>query len=324
VAYCDDVEQSLPPLQIARQGCLEAGGRTVFYQTPDGNIPLNPRYQPGHVAIEHVYAQYQIPVDQRFAYPVLFNAGGGHSARFYDTTPDGREGWLTLFLRAGFATYAVDRVNVGRSGSDIDAINAARHGLGPAAAIPAMNRYTHEAAWLAFRWGPQYGQWYPDTQFPREHVDTYYRQMLTTYRDPSEEEKNASAFSALLDEVGPATILTWSSSGILGMLAAARRPALVKGILAVEPSPAAYDHLPDSVLPELAKVPIYIVVGDHDEERVAMWRALQARLAAHGGLVTVDALAENGIHGNTHTLPLEQNNVVIMERMVDWLKANVY
>jgi hypothetical protein len=47
-------------------------------------------------------------------------------------------------------------------------------------------------------------------------------------------------------------------------------------------------------------------------------------LRARGGNITVDILPEAGIRGNGHTLMLEKNNDVIMQRMVAWLEANVY
>lgn len=312
------------PLAVARQGSLEAGGRSVFCATNDGGDPASTRWPPGHVIVDHVYAHYQYPVDQRYDYPILFNAGGGHSARFYDTTPDGREGWLTLFLRRGFATYGVDRVNAGRSGSDICAINAVKLGRAPAAAIPAMNRYPSESAWVTFRWGPEFGEAYPDTKFPTAHADRYYPQTLTTYRDPDEEEKNVAAFVALLDRIGPATIQTWSSSGLLGYLTAIERPSLVKGILAVETSVSAFDVIPAAKLGRLASVPIYIVIGDRAPDRVAASRAFQEKMKGYRGDVTVDVLPEHGIRGNGHTLPLETNNVEIMERMIAWLDRHVY
>ena len=103
------------PLRIAKQGSIEAGGDVVVCMTNDGGDPRSQRWPPGRVVINHVYATYQYPANQTYKYPILFNPGGGHSARVYDTTPDGREGWLTLFPREGFAVYGVDRVNTGRS-----------------------------------------------------------------------------------------------------------------------------------------------------------------------------------------------------------------
>lgn len=312
------------PLQIARQGSLEAGGELVDCPTNDGGNPDSPRWPPGHVVINNVYATYQYPADQRFAYPILFNPGGGHSARVYDTTPDGREGWLTLFLREGFATYGVDRVNTGRAATDICTINAVKLGRAQPASLPAMNRYAAESAWVTFRWGPKYGVAYPDTKFPVEAASNYYPQLLSTYRDSQELSKSVAALVALLDKVGPATLETWSSSGLMGYLVAIERPNLVKGILAIETSVDAFDHIPADKLKTLAAVPILIVIGDHAQDRVDSSRAFQRKMQEAGGDVTIDVLPEAGITGNGHTMMLEKNNKQIMYRMIAWLNGHVY
>ncbi|WP_454849067.1 hypothetical protein [Rhizobium binxianense] len=181
------------PLTIAKMGSIEAGGRVIDCKTVDGGDINNPRQTPGHLVVDQVYASYIYPENQRYPYPILFNPGGGHSARFYDTTPDGREGWLTLFAREGFPTYGIDRVNTGRSGSDVCTLNAVRLGLAPIIDIPITNRYSAEAAWRIFRWGPKYGVAYPNTQFPVEAADAYYPQTLTTFRDPAEDAKSVAA-----------------------------------------------------------------------------------------------------------------------------------
>jgi hypothetical protein len=33
------------------------------------------------VVIDQVYASFQYPADHRYPYPILFNSGGGHTAR---------------------------------------------------------------------------------------------------------------------------------------------------------------------------------------------------------------------------------------------------
>jgi hypothetical protein len=312
------------PLQIARQGSLEAGGRVVNCATNDGGDVNSRRWPPGHVVINNVYASYQYPVDQRYPYPILFNSGGGHTARVYDTTPDGREGWLTLFLRQGFATYGVDRVNTGRSGTDICRINAVRLGRAPVSELPAINRYPFESSWVTFRWGPRYGEPFPDTQFPIEAADAYYPQTVSTYRDPEETRNSVAAFSVLLDKVGPSIMQTWSSSGLLGYLTAIERPQFVKAILAVETSVDAFDNIPQDKLPILARVPILIIIGDRAQDRVDASRAFEKKMKALGGDVTIDVLPEAGIKGNGHTLMLEKNNKQIMFRMIAWLEGHVF
>jgi pimeloyl-ACP methyl ester carboxylesterase len=312
-------------LRIAKQGSMEAGGKTINCTTNDGGDPNSTRWPSGHVVVDNVYATYQYPAEQRYPYPVLFNSGGGHTARVYDTTPDGREGWLTLFLREGFPVYGVDRPNTGRSGTDICKINAVKLGKAPVAELPAINRYAAESSWVTFRWGPKFGEPYPNTQFPIAFADNYYPQTVSTYRDPNETQKAVAAFSALIDKIGePVIIQSWSSSGLLGYLTAVERPEKVKAILAVESSVTAFDDIPAEGKQKLAKIPIYIVIGDHAPDRVEASRKFQKEMAALGGNVTVDVLPEAGIYGNGHTMMLEKNNKQIMHRMIAWLEGNVF
>jgi pimeloyl-ACP methyl ester carboxylesterase len=312
-------------LRIAKQGSMEAGGRTIDCTTNDGGDANSTRWPSGHVVVDQVYASFQYPVDQRYPYPILFNAGGGHTARVYDTTPDGRDGWLTLFLREGFPVYGVDRPNTGRSGTDICRINAVKLGKAPIEDLPAINRYAAESSWVTFRWGPRFGEPYPDTQFPVAAADSYYPQTVSTYRDPEETQKSVTAFTALIDKLPePVIIQTWSSSGLLGYLTAAERPDRVKAILAVETSVTAFDNIPVEGKQRLAKVPIYIVIGDRAPDRVDASRKFQKEMAIIGGQVTVDVLPEAGIYGNGHTLMLEKNNKQIMHRMIAWLEGNLF
>jgi pimeloyl-ACP methyl ester carboxylesterase len=275
--------------------------------------------------VDNVYATYQYPADQRHPHPILFTSGGGHTARVYDTTPDGREGWLTLFLREGFAVYGVDRPNTGRSGTDICKINAVKLGVAPVAELPAINRYAAESSWVTFRWGPKVGEPYPNTQFPIGAADNYYPQTISTYRDPDETPKSVAAFAALIDKVPePVIIQTWSSSGLLGYLTAIARPEKVKAILAVESSVTAFENIPADGRKILAKIPILIVIGDHAQDRVDASRQFQKEMASLGGSVTLDVLPEAGIFGNGHTMMLEKNNKQIMHRMIAWLEGTLY
>jgi pimeloyl-ACP methyl ester carboxylesterase len=315
-----------PVLRIAKQGSMEAGGRLVLCDTNDGGDPNSTRWPKGQIVVDNVYATYQYPAEQRYPFPILFNPGGGHTARFYDTTPDGREGWLTTFLREGFATFGVDRVNTGRAGTDICTINAVKLGRRPATDLPAINRYAAESSWVTFRWGPKFGEPYPNTQFPVEYADTYYPQTVSTYRDPQETQKSVAALAALIDKIGgPGVILqTWSSSGLIGYLAAIERPNQVKGILAVESSVTAFDDIPKAKRTALAKVPIVIMIGDHAPDRVEASRKFQTEMAALGGDVTVDVLPEAGIYGNGHTLAAERNNKQTMYRLIAWMEGHIF
>jgi pimeloyl-ACP methyl ester carboxylesterase len=320
VAHADE-----PALRIAKQGSMEAGGRMINCATNDGGDPKSTRWPAGHVMVDNVYATYQYPAEMRHPHPILFNSGGGHTARVYDTAPDGREGWLTLFVREGFAVYGVDRPNTGRSGTDICKINAVKLGLAPTTQLPAINRYAAESSWVTFRWGPKYGEPYPNTQFPIDAADKYFPQTVSTYRDSQETLKSVAAFTALIDKVPEPVILqTWSSSGLLGYLTAAERPDRVKAILAIETSVTAFDAIPPAGRQKLVAIPILIVIGDHAQDRVDASRKFQKEMAALGGRVTIDVLPEAGIYGNGHTMMLEKNNKQIMHRMIAWLEGTVY
>ncbi|MBI2867749.1 MAG: alpha/beta fold hydrolase [Chloroflexi bacterium] len=67
-------------------------------------------------APHHMYVDYQLADHKRFPYPVVLVHGGQHSGLGFFTTPDGREGWATLFPSMGFDTYVVDLPGQGRSG----------------------------------------------------------------------------------------------------------------------------------------------------------------------------------------------------------------
>ncbi len=313
------------PLRTARQGSIEAGGELAHCATNDGGDARSERWGPGKNRINHVYATFQYPAGTKYGYPVLFNPGGGHTARVYDTTPDGREGWLTQFPRAGFAVYGVDRVNTGRAGGDSCAINAARLGNIPANQMPSINRYAAESAWVTFRWGPKYGTFYSDTQFPKEALNDYYSQLVNTYRDKDETRKSVAALVALIDRIKePVVLQSWSSSGLIIYLAAIERAEKVKGVLALEHSAGTFDGIDDEGLKRLATLPILNVIADRTPDRVAGARKFEKRMAAAGGNFTADVLPEAGIRGNGHTLMLERNNRQIGERMIAWMKREIY
>lgn len=58
------------PLVIAKQGSFFVGGELVFCPANDGSdINNNPRFPPGHVVINQLYAQFQVPVHQSSTFP---------------------------------------------------------------------------------------------------------------------------------------------------------------------------------------------------------------------------------------------------------------
>ena len=70
---------------------------------------------------DHGYAFYQIPVNAKKC-PIVFLHGGGQSAKSFETTPDGREGFQNIFLKKGYSVYLVDQPRRGRAGRSSVAI----------------------------------------------------------------------------------------------------------------------------------------------------------------------------------------------------------
>ena len=79
--------------------------RTDHFLEPEGQIAYG----------DHAYAFYQVPVDAR-PYPLIFQHGGAQCKRTWETTPDGREGFQTLFLRKGYTTVLIDQPRMGEAG----------------------------------------------------------------------------------------------------------------------------------------------------------------------------------------------------------------
>ncbi len=70
----------------------------------------------GEFMVEQMYVQYFLPRHRKGKLPLLMWHGGGLTGVTYETTPDGREGWLNLFVRKGWDVYVSDAVERGRAG----------------------------------------------------------------------------------------------------------------------------------------------------------------------------------------------------------------
>src|SRR5438876_7678555 len=111
------------PIALRDMGSFHVGGRDVEITgkpvkevvfTPGGvpaKVDLNGTY-----SVEAMYVQYFLPADRRGAVPLLMWHGGGLTGVTYETTPDGREGWLDFFVKQGWDVYNSDAVERGRAG----------------------------------------------------------------------------------------------------------------------------------------------------------------------------------------------------------------
>ena len=326
------------PLVIAEQGSFAAGGTVV--QTAgefDYTKPTNPAGQTLHG--DHAYVFYQRPVHAK-KLPLVFLHGAGQSAKTWESTPDGRDGFQNIFLRKGYSTYLVDQPRRGRAGQSTVAANV------PAATIDQL--------WYSnFRLG-NWPDFYPGVQFPQDKasLEQFFRQM-TPNTGAYDEGVIAKAMAATFAKAGDGILVTHSLGGGPGWRTVMLSDK-VKAVAAFEPgsgfvfpkgevpdplpSTSPFGALGASAVSmedfiKLTKVPIIIYYGDYipaemtDEWNKDNWRVrlIMARKFAdainrHGGDATVVHLPEIGIYGNTHFLFSDLNNVEIAEHFAKWLK----
>ena len=111
------------PIQLADMGSFHIGGREVTLSgKPVKEVVFTPGGVPAKVdpngvyQVEQMYVQYFIPSQRRGAVPLLMWHGGGLTGVTYESTPDGREGWLNYFVKQGWSVYNSDAVERGRAG----------------------------------------------------------------------------------------------------------------------------------------------------------------------------------------------------------------
>lgn len=335
------------PLVIARQGSFFVGGTEVrapgeFDPTVRVTSDAGQSFR-----IDHLYAQYQIPQNPR-RFPLVMIHGGGQTGKTWETTPDGREGYQTIFLRRGFAVYVVDFPRRAKAG--FPSFNGTLGSLLDQQVIPnRTNRTSDQVGFISFRLGPEFLEYFPNTQFPKAGLDQFFSQYIPSVMD--DENVVADALVALLERIGPAILVSHSQSGRFACLAAIRSPN-VKAIVdyegvnqpfpvgeAPEPLPA-YDGFligPGAPVPredflKLTKIPIQIVVGDNIPSkpqpnlllempriRTIFRRQFVETVNRYGGDVSLLRLPDVGIYGNTHFPFSDLNNLEVADLMSRFL-----
>jgi len=304
-------------LVIEEQGDFFVGGRTISAPAThsDGNAPL-----PGSIVVDQVWVQYQVPGKCKRDLPIVMVHGSWHTGKTYLSTPDGREGWRTYFVRRGFPTYITDDVNRGRSSMDMTQHNLVRLGLAGGGTLPPISRRSNELSWTRFRMGPKPGVSYPESQFPAEAQEQYFAQLTSMYRGPDQMSKRIEGLISVLETVGPAVLVTHSSAGPIGWAATTARPDLVRGVVSIEPI-----LLSDfSKFNELSSTPVMIMRGDFDPpETIADAEAFVRKAREAGVNAKFVHLPAEGIVGNSHMLMMDRNNLQVADIVISWIERNV-
>jgi pimeloyl-ACP methyl ester carboxylesterase len=250
----------------------------------------------------------------------------------YETTPDGREGWATYFLRQGYPVYVVDQAGRGRSGFDPTSVNQAIKQQSTAV-MPAagFQRYAWEGAWVNFLFGPKYGEAWPGQQFPLDSLAQYTAQLVPNTESSlvGGTANTINALALLLDKIGPAIMIVHSQSGVMGLGSVVKRPNLLKGLISVE---GGCEPVADADIPTAyAKVPYLSFWGDYsvgavgangDARRTGCQNTV-AKLKAAGGKAQFLLLPDIAIKGNSHMLMMDKNNLKLADLLLKWIHQTV-
>ena len=326
------------PIVIEDQGSFMAGGRTVTAPGRyDSSQPANFAGQTLHG--DHAYVFWQKPA-KAHKYGLVFLHGYGQSAKTWETTPDGRDGFQNIFLSKGYRVYLVDEPRRGKAGRSTVPANIA--------AQPDDQLWYNN-----FRIG-QWPNYYDNVAAPRdeESLSQFFHQM-TPDTGAFDQKVVADAMVAVMDKAGDGVLVTHSAGGGPGW-ETAMRSNHVKGVISLEPGtfPFPEGEVPEtekttSIFPakgtpvskedflKLTKIPIVVYFGDNipkSDKPVENWgqdnwrvrlnlaRKWEQVMKKYGGDATVVYLPDIGVKGNTHFLMADLNNKEVADQMERWMQ----
>lgn len=317
------------PLRLADEGSFFVGGRTIETDFA-GTSPAGPTPR-GRVTVDQMYVHYRIPEGPSGKPPIILVHGGGLTGASYETTPDGREGWATYFVRMGYPVYVVDTPGRGRSGFNAAPINEAKS-VNDAKMIPAnILMVTGELAWTVFRFGPKWGTAFPNLQFPTEAIDEFRSQAVPfgeATLDGGAMQIGPRALAALLDRVGPAVVMVHSLAGPFADALVAMRPHLVRAVINVEGAQTITPS--DAQLGAYRGIPVLELFGDYlDAPVFTAAPRVQARQSVvdrinkrEGGMASLVTLPSVGIRGNSHMMMQDRSNLQVADYILTWLGSH--
>ncbi len=273
---------------------------------------------------KNIAVEVWTPKQLRHPYPVILIHGGTSQGLDWLVTADGGRGWALQFVEQGYRVFVVDRPGQGRPPYVPDL-----HGPFSAQAPTyeaAIRNASLEAAAVHTQW--------PGTgQIGDRALDQFVASQGSALPNAAGAEA-ALRFSGakLLDETGPAILVTHGDGSTFAWVIADERPALVKAIVSLEPpapnagggrgggaptgprrltaTPVAFD--------KLKGLPVAVVTAEasaaagRDPGTVAFHR--------EQGLASEQiVLANVGVRGNGPYAMLEKNSRDVLKPILTWL-----
>jgi pimeloyl-ACP methyl ester carboxylesterase len=264
-------------------------------------------YDPnGTYAIDHAYVNYLIPAGADRP-PILFVHGGGMTGTCWETTPDGRPGWLTSFLHAGWPCYVIDNTDRGRAGwCGLPGIRSGQ---------PIMR--STEECWTTFRIGPQNSYRernpFPGSVFPIDALPELARQ--TVPRWTTTDELGIAALHAAVKKIGPCVLIGHSQGGGFTAHVANAAPDTVLATVLLEPHG----------LPHNATGPQLVVLGDNldkstiTQQLTPVWDHYRTT-SPHVDTMHLPSL---GQRGNSHLMMADTNSDTVASLIQEWIEKTL-
>jgi pimeloyl-ACP methyl ester carboxylesterase len=325
-----DIQVPATPLVLKSKGSFFVGGRAVERDF----VELGSQRAADRVTVEQMYVEFMVPANAPKV-PVVMVHGAGLSGQSFDTTVDGRMGWFEYFVRQSHPVFVVDQVGRARSGFDQAPFNRVGAGMDKPGTQPRITRIGDRiGAWVNFRFGPSPGVLYPGSQFPVDHVAELSRlgipDLIGSVPKPNPSFK---ALSDLSKDIGGAVLLSHSQSGHFPLESALIDAAGIKGMVIVEPGTCGGSTWNDEQIGKLAKVPTLVVYGDNLsastglpgpgwQDRFADCQKYIDRINQAGGDASMLHPPDLGIHGNSHLLMQDRNNLQIADLILAWIEKN--
>jgi hypothetical protein len=299
------------PIVLAQSGGFVIGGRTI-------TNPDNPNQ---HLSCDHGYVEYFLPANPRRTSLVMWHSS---SMQVWQNRWDGGEGYKDMFLRRDYPVYLWDGPRVGRANWSCERITSS-------------NRYRDEMNFTAWNFGPSYGNWWPDVQFPVNDGKSWQAATASRYEEFDflaniHLQTDAAAVAADSGRLGDSIVYLTSSAGGLRAMVTATKAAKgnIAGIVAYEsigyvfpigdpesPAPCTNPDacgfgpvgVPLEEFRKLAKLKsIQFVWGDHrsgpdsaSSSHVELSRLCAKLVNKYGGNAQVLMLGDDaGLKGSTH------------------------
>jgi len=272
----------------------------------------------GSYAVGQLYVQEYRLAQPRFPFPVLLWHGGGMCGSQWESTPDGRAGWLWEFLSMGFDVLVSDAPERGRSPWLM--MNAHSE-----SDFPVYR--SRKEAWSVFRIGapegytddPSARKPYSGQQFPIGAFDAFAKQFVPRWVGHTDLELDG--YTALVQQLGPCILVGHSQGGGYALRVAQKCASQVQAVVALEPT-----GMPDDA--HRSAAPHLFLWADHFSYS-DLWRAYRStaqafysELATHLQASQID-LPGLGIRGNSHFMMLDRNSRDIAVLVAKWLQCSI-